>query len=172
MSRISKRFTFSSAHALSGLPPEHQCSRIHGHNYIVEVFLESHQLVEPGFVRDYGELKPFKEYLDTHLDHRWLGYGEIRQSKQTCFDLEHPLWQEELTKPVFDFNPTAELMARHLYTIALTMFQEVTAVGVSETPNTWAWYSPLAVTLESLESALETLPDDDARQRFLQAFNA
>jgi len=36
---ISKDFEFSAAHHLEGLDPEHPCSRVHGHNYVVRLEL-------------------------------------------------------------------------------------------------------------------------------------
>lgn len=39
MFRITKEFHFSASHQLTGLPEDHQCARLHGHNYIVEVEL-------------------------------------------------------------------------------------------------------------------------------------
>jgi 6-pyruvoyltetrahydropterin/6-carboxytetrahydropterin synthase len=117
---ITKDFAFSAGHYLTGLPPEHQCSRLHGHNYVVQVELEADDLVAPGFVYDYGELRFMARYLDTHLDHRQLN-------------------------DVVMFNPTAENLARHLYEITheeLPGWVRCIGVGVSETPKTWAWYRP------------------------------
>jgi 6-pyruvoyltetrahydropterin/6-carboxytetrahydropterin synthase len=37
--RITKEFHFSASHQLVSLPPDHQCARLHGHNYVVEVEL-------------------------------------------------------------------------------------------------------------------------------------
>ncbi|HUM68046.1 MAG TPA: 6-carboxytetrahydropterin synthase, partial [Chloroflexota bacterium] len=39
MYTISKQFHFSASHQLNGLPLEHQCARLHGHNYEVELIL-------------------------------------------------------------------------------------------------------------------------------------
>lgn len=124
MFQISKDFTFSASHQLSGLPDGHQCGRLHGHNYTVRLELVSldRDLLPVGFVMDYGELKPFGRYLDNRLDHRHLN-------------------------EVFDFNPTAELMARALYRVAVSELVlpqgvDVTAVSVSETAKTWATYRP------------------------------
>jgi 6-pyruvoyltetrahydropterin/6-carboxytetrahydropterin synthase len=157
--RISKKFEFSAAHALTNLPPEHQCSRIHGHNYVVDLILESSTLDSRGFVRDYGELDDFKRYVNNVLDHRWLGYGSIMTS------WGHPI------APVFDFSPTAENIANRLFEIVGAMgYEQCTMVGVSETPKTWAWSTPLSLTYENLEDALMTLPDDAARRRFVEAF--
>ena len=56
MYMIRKKFDFSASHQLLGLPAEHQCARLHGHNYIVEVVLQAEQLNQVSFVVDYGEL--------------------------------------------------------------------------------------------------------------------
>lgn len=39
MFRITKEFHFSASHQLCRLPVDHQCARLHGHNYIVVVEL-------------------------------------------------------------------------------------------------------------------------------------
>lgn len=36
---IAKRFTFDAAHFLPNVPPDHKCSRMHGHTYEVEIVL-------------------------------------------------------------------------------------------------------------------------------------
>lgn len=115
MYRISKQFHFSASHQLDTLPPEHPCARLHGHNYMVEVILQSETLNPQGFVVDYLELKPFKVYLDSELDHRHLN-------------------------DVFPFPTSAENIARHLYEWAKARWLQVAAVRVSETPKTWAEY--------------------------------
>ncbi|HBU96439.1 6-pyruvoyl trahydropterin synthase family protein, partial [Thalassospira lucentensis] len=40
MFTITKQFAFSASHQLAGLDADHPCSRLHGHNYIVEVELK------------------------------------------------------------------------------------------------------------------------------------
>lgn len=126
MFSITKDFTFAAAHHLYDLPEEHQCSRLHGHNYIVRVKIDDAKTDDVGFVIDYGELKPIREYLDTHLDHRNLNdvlpaLGGPRQ-------------------------PSAELMAKWLTDIIRTVVPQIRqtstiSVGVSETANSWAWYT-------------------------------
>ena len=112
---IQKEFHFSASHQLKGLPEGHQCGRLHGHNYKVIIVLGSNELNEHGFVVDYGELKPFKKYIDDHLDHRHLN-------------------------GIFHFQTTAENLAKFLYKLAKNMWPEVIEVRVSETPKTWATY--------------------------------
>lgn len=116
MYRITKDFAFSASHVLTGLSPGHQCARLHGHNYVVRLMLTSDFLDATGFVWDYGRLDPFKRIVD-ELDHRHLN------------DL-FP-----------NFNPTAENLASWLLAEARRYMPDapVVAVGVSETPKTWAW---------------------------------
>jgi 6-pyruvoyltetrahydropterin/6-carboxytetrahydropterin synthase len=116
---ISKQFSFSASHQLRGLEPGHQCARLHGHNYEVVLELRSSQLNEVGFVHDYGDMKPFEDYIKKTLDHRHLN----------------------AVLPD-DMNPTAENLARFLYSIAWDMFHDAAiTVYVSETPKTWASYT-------------------------------
>lgn len=118
MYRITKEFHFSASHQLFGLPEDHQCARLHGHNYIVVVELVSDRLNDHGFVRDYLELAPLKRYIDDELDHR------------------------HLNDVLGDDCVTAERMAKHLYDWCAARWPETAAVRVSETPKTWAEYRP------------------------------
>ncbi|MFF7413251.1 6-carboxytetrahydropterin synthase [Streptomyces platensis] len=69
---IGKIFDFEAGHRLPSLPDGHKCSRQHGHSYEVEVILSAPALEAPGFVTDFGDLTPFKKFLDAELDHRNL----------------------------------------------------------------------------------------------------
>ncbi len=118
MFTISKQFHFSASHVLHGLAEDHPCARLHGHNYIAEVVLQSDTLNAVGFVRDYRELSDLKDYIDDKLDHR------------------------HLNDVLGEDNTTAEMMAKHLYDWSHTRWPEVVAVRISETPKTWAEYRP------------------------------
>ena len=118
MYRISKEFHFSASHQLKGLPEDHQCARLHGHNYIVVIELAATELDAHGFVRDYLDLAPLKHYIDDTLDHRHLN------------DI------------LGDDGVTAERMAKHFYDWAHARWPEVSAAKVSEPPKTWAEYRP------------------------------
>jgi 6-pyruvoyltetrahydropterin/6-carboxytetrahydropterin synthase len=99
------------------LPDDHPCSRLHGHNYSVEVILASETLDETGFVVDYNALSAFRAILDDELDHRNLN-------------------------DVLPCPTTAEHLARYLFDRARALWTEVVAIRVSETPRTWAEYRP------------------------------
>ena len=115
MYKISKQFAFSASHILEGLPADHPCTRMHGHNYIVTVHLKAKELNEVGFVKDYRELSLVKDYIDRELDHRHLN-------------------------DIFPFNPTAENMAKAIYDKFKPQMPELYAVEISETPKTTAIY--------------------------------
>lgn len=117
MYTITKQFSFSASHVLDHLPDGHPCSRLHGHNYVVELVIGGLELDESGFVRDYRDLAPFKAFVDEKLDHRHLN-------------------------DVVDGPTSAENLARFLYEFARNLWPEVAAVRVSETPKTWAEYRP------------------------------
>lgn len=122
MFTIKKQFTFSAAHHLNGLPATHQCARVHGHNYVVEIELASQRLNAVGFVVDYGALDDFRAILDDVCEHR---------------DLNESLapWLGSLQQP------SAENLAQLFYEWAIQMWPQVVAVSVSETPKTWARFS-------------------------------
>ena len=116
--RIGKRFSFSASHVLGGLPEGHKCSRMHGHNYSVELIVVCSVLTAQGFVTDFGDLTPMKRHLDARFDHRHLN-------------------------DVMDVSPTSENLAADLLTWAVAELEPtipgtVVAVRVSETESTWA----------------------------------
>lgn len=115
MYTIWKEFHFSAAHQLHGLPDDHPCSRVHGHNYIVKVLLSGNDLDETGFIRDFNDLKPLKRYIDDELDHRNLN-------------------------DILDVQTSAENIAKHLFDWCKVHWPEVSAIQVSETPKCWAEY--------------------------------
>lgn len=119
---IAKTFTFDASHALDDLPDGHQCKRLHGHTYRVEVILAGDVLHGPGFVVDYGDLDDIKQDIRDHLDHRHLGGAGY--------------------PGVFPFPPTAERLAAALFERWVAWHPQLVAIRVSETPATWAEYRP------------------------------
>ncbi|MGW1362998.1 6-pyruvoyl trahydropterin synthase family protein [Streptomyces chartreusis] len=115
---IGKTFTFEAGHRLPGLPHGHKCARQHGHSYEVELILTAPTLEEPGFVTDFGDLAPFKKFLDTELDHRNLD-------------------------EILPFGPTSERLAQFLAGWIIQNLQSkipghLVAVRVRETARSWA----------------------------------
>lgn len=114
MNTISKDFHFCAAHKLLELPPTHPCSRLHGHNYILTIYLKG-EPDDRGFVTDYRDLEPIKKYVDDVLDHRYLN-------------------------EVFDFNTTVENMSKYIYHLFKIDFPNIFAVEMSETEKTKCRY--------------------------------
>ena len=116
MYTISKCFAFSASHVIGGLPDDHPCGRLHGHNYQVQVRLQSATLDQVGFVRDFHELSELKRFIDRTLDHKHLNdvFGHDRT--------------------------TTEVISQWLYEWCKARWPEVIAVRVSETPSSWAEY--------------------------------
>ena len=118
MYRVSKRFGFSASHVLHGLGADHPCSRMHGHNYEVEVMAESDGLDDRGFVVDFRELDPVKRWIDDTLDHRHLN-------------------------DVMEGQPSAEAIAKLVFEWCEQELPfDVAAVRVWETPRAYAEYRP------------------------------
>jgi 6-pyruvoyltetrahydropterin/6-carboxytetrahydropterin synthase len=109
--RISKTFQFSASHQLHQLPEGHKCRRMHGHSYSVTLILQSETLDGWDFVKDYGALSTFREWVNVQLDHRHLN------------------------------DPTAENIAKWVFDRWAQVWPELVTVRVSESPNTWAEYS-------------------------------
>lgn len=117
MFTIKKEFSFSSSHRLDGLPEDHPCSRLHGHNYKVIVELKAAATDSVGFVRDYRQLDFIKHDLDRFFDHQHLNDRLL-------------------------FNPTSELIAKHLFETYKDKLPQLFSVTVKETDKTEARYEP------------------------------
>jgi len=110
MNIISKEFHFSASHQLKGLSEEHPCGRMHGHNYVLRVFLKGEPDIH-GFVQDYRELSPIHNWIKEKLDHRNLN-------------------------DVFDFQPSVENMTKYIYHKFKVQFSLLYAVEIAETSKT------------------------------------
>lgn len=89
---IFREFTFDSAHRLPNLPPEHKCTRLHGHTYRVIVTVTG--AVDPtlGWVMDFGDIKDAWRPLDAQLDHYYLNEIEGLENP-TSENLAAWIWQ-------------------------------------------------------------------------------
>lgn len=83
MYKIKKRLEISAAHQLKLSYPS-KCENLHGHNWIIDIYLASEDLNQDGMITDFTHIK---EAIHTKLDHKNLNQ-------------------------VLDFNPTAENIAK------------------------------------------------------------
>jgi 6-pyruvoyltetrahydropterin/6-carboxytetrahydropterin synthase len=104
---IGKDFWFSMGHTLH----EHQgkCANLHGHNYKLQVVVESDSLNQLQMVMDFSDLKEIVSgVIDDHYDHRFL-IAEFDPRAET-------LKQIDSTVVVVPYNPTAEMVAQAIKT--------------------------------------------------------
>ena len=80
---IQKKIEVSACHRLT-LDYESKCTQVHGHNWLITIFCKSRELDRNGMVIDFSEVK---RLIKDRMDHKILN-------------------------EVFDFNPTAENLAR------------------------------------------------------------
>lgn len=113
---------FASAHTLRGYPGA--CSRMHGHNWKVEVEVEADRLDEHGMAIDFKRIKQAAKAVAGRLDHRYLN------------DIP----------PFGDINPTAENLARYFYEALADAIQtphlRVSSVVLWETERACVRYRP------------------------------
>jgi len=112
---------FAAAHLLRDY--EGECSRLHGHNWKVEVEVTAHVLNDVGMGIDFKDIKASTREVIGSMDHQYLN---------------------EL--PPFDkINPTAENIAAHIYkTLSANINDEraqVSAVTIWETERACVKYT-------------------------------
>jgi len=111
---------FSAAHTLKDYPGE--CAHLHGHNWIVRVYVRCRQLDALGIGLDFKVMKEKVKEVLQGLDHAHIN------------DLP----------PFRDVNPTSEHIARYLYhelgRHLNTDLIQVSKIKVSETPNAGVFY--------------------------------
>ena len=112
---------FASAHTLREYPGA--CSRMHGHNWKVEVEVLATALDKVGMGIDFKEIKKATKQVTAELDHRYL--NEI--------------------KPFDEINPTAENIAAYIYNGVSELVNndrvQVTSVTLWETERACVRYS-------------------------------
>ena len=112
---------FASAHSLRNYPGD--CSRLHGHNWQVEVSVCSQVLDDNGIAIDFREIKKQTKLVIKRVDHQYL--NEIEP-----FDV---------------LNPTAENIAKYFFDeVGLLVNNEnakVKDVVIWETPRSAVTYS-------------------------------
>jgi len=99
------------------------CSRLHGHNWQVEVVVESEVLDEVGIAIDFREIKKQTKLVIKRLDHQYLN------------DI----------KPFDELNPTAENIAKYFFDEVGELINNkhvrVQQVTIWETPRACVTYS-------------------------------
>ena len=69
---IYKEFTIEAAHRLPNVPEGHKCSRLHGHSFLIRLYVSGEAPEPSGWVMDFSELKHAFKPLYDQLDHHYL----------------------------------------------------------------------------------------------------
>ena len=119
MYEIYVRESFSAAHSLKGYPGK--CERKHGHNWIVEIYIQCPDLNSIGIGIDFREIKEALKEIIKNLDHRDL-------NKISPFNKE---------------NPSSENIARYIYNkIKSKITLKISKIRVSESISSGVIYYP------------------------------
>ena len=89
---IFKEFTFEAAHRLPNVPPEHKCSRLHGHSFRVALHVAGGVEAPLGWVMDFADVKTAFEPIRDLLDHNYLNEIEGLENP-TSENLAIWIWQ-------------------------------------------------------------------------------
>lgn len=110
---------FAAAHNLRNY--KGKCEHIHGHNYIVEVYLEKEKLGKDGLVIDFAIIKKKLNKILDKLDHKYL-------NKDVDFFKKN--------------NPSAENIARYIFLSLKKVLKgiKVKKVNIWESENSMAGY--------------------------------
>lgn len=136
--KISKTLKFEAGHRLAkGYPGN--CQHAHGHSYVVTVEMDSlGTLNHYGFVKDFGDYKPLKEWIDANWDHAFL----VAREDKVMLDF---LLENDQRHFIFEENPTAENIAAKLFAVASELlndnYSKVTVIKVNETATSEAVYT-------------------------------
>ena len=142
--RLTKEFTFESAHALDGY--DGLCREIHGHSYRLFVTIKGEPICEEGnpkmgMVMDFGDLKRIVNgEIVERLDHSFV----LRDSEQNV-ELKALLGAKFNKVVLVDYQPTCENMLADFASRlqrALPVGVELHSLRLHETATSYAeWYS-------------------------------
>ena len=132
MFHVSREIDFCYGHRL--LNYEGKCRHLHGHNGRAIISLAGTQLDERGMLVDFADIKrTVSTWIDENLDHRMLLHHND-PVVPLLQEMDEPLW-------LMDDNPTAENIAKLIYTQSLALGVPIVEVRLWETPHCYATYS-------------------------------
>ncbi|MHA1303998.1 MAG: 6-pyruvoyl trahydropterin synthase family protein [Candidatus Heimdallarchaeaceae archaeon] len=141
------KLTFSAAHILAH---HNKCSRLHGHNYLIEVEAEG-ELDKKMMVIDFGQFKAKVRAILKRFDHKILIPANSKE-----FDIKKDEKEVSVRTsdnkfyrfPIFDVlllpleATTAELLAIYIHKLIKEEYPDLKlSISVSETPTSVAIYS-------------------------------
>ena len=115
---IYKEFMFEAAHKLPYVPNGHKCGRLHGHSFLVRLYLSGDVDPKTGWLIDFGDVKNIFKPIYDQLDHYYL--NDIK-------GLE---------------NPTSEVLAKWIWDKTHPLLPLLSKVEVKETCTAGCIYTP------------------------------
>jgi len=100
-----KEIQFDAAHRLMNV--ESKCSNIHGHHYMVKLYIKSQTLDYADMLLDFDYLKSIKEWIDDNWDHSFI------LNKKDIVNIKHCV-KYNYKHFLLNGDPTAEKMAEFL----------------------------------------------------------
>lgn len=148
---ITRRFEFDSGHRVLG--HESKCANLHGHRYVADVTVTAGCLDSISRIIDFSVIKKvIGDWIDEFWDHNMLLNAEDPLVDATrLLNKQNPgPWKEKIYGNKLPYimpagmNPTAEVMASHLFAVAEQLLSpyniQVKSVRIYETPNCWSDY--------------------------------
>lgn len=120
---LKRIYRFEAARWLPHLPPEHPCSRLHGHSFRVELVVAGPVDPTTGMVLDYADIDAAAHPAIARLDHRCLN--------DLAVDTQDPLLA----------NPTTEHVCIWLWRQIHPQLPLLKYIEVAETQEASARYS-------------------------------
>lgn len=127
---IRKKYRVEMAHQLDAAITKACSETIHGHSYVVEVFLRG-PLDATGMVKDFGDLAKIKEYVMLY-DHALLVPASLGLERLSM------LSDHNRKLMVTPLNPTAERMAQDMLATLHNIEPLVFKVRIHETETGYA----------------------------------
>lgn len=90
---IYKQFSLESAHRLPNVPEGHKCARLHGHSFLVSLWISGPVAEPQGWVQDFADIKTAFKPIYDRLDHHYLNDIPGLENP-TSENLARWIWQE------------------------------------------------------------------------------
>jgi len=135
---IRKLFKFEMGHVVRKAYSRRCAKNIHGHSYLLEVFLKGNEVNDAQMVVDFGEVKHhIADFIDS-FDHAFCLRNlpeEAELIEFACKNFERVI--------VLPYNSTAEMMAKMFHDVIQKIMPEVTVLKciVHETATGYAEYA-------------------------------
>ena len=125
--------TFDAGHRLLNYPGK--CASPHGHTFRAEIIIEGDSLDPLGLVMDFGDIKrAIKAWIDDHWDHGFL----VNSEDDELINALAAVAEAKVYK-FAGVNPSAEAMARELFSVARGMLgTRLAAVRIWESKSQYA----------------------------------